>query len=299
MKDRIQKIKTMNDEYNFLLKGYISFSGGKDSCVLSKLIDLAIPGNKIPRVFLNTGIEYKHILNHVRSMAKNDSRILIINSELNIRSMLEEFGYPFKSKEHSQKVSYFQHIGLCKTVLNYLGQGSKTDFLCPDKLKYNFTPEFSLKVSDKCCYKLKKEPSQKWASQNNKTVTITGLRQKEGGLRTSMQGCAVFYDNKCKELKKFHPLFPLEDSFINEFVKRENVELCKLYNAPYNFNRTGCVCCPFSTDLQRQLDLLAIYLPEERKKAETIWNKVYSEYRRIGYRLRTPDMFDEVFIKNS
>ena len=91
-----------------------------------------------------------------------------------------------------------------KTVLNYLGQGDKKDFLCPEKLKYNFTPEFPLKVSDKCCYRLKKEPSEKWSRENNKTITITGVRQKEGGLRTSMQGCAVFYDSGCKNLKKFH-----------------------------------------------------------------------------------------------
>lgn len=33
-------------------KFYISFSGGKDSTVLHHLIDEAIPGNKIPRVFI-------------------------------------------------------------------------------------------------------------------------------------------------------------------------------------------------------------------------------------------------------
>lgn len=57
--DRIEVIKKTIEKYgeeNF----YISFSGGKDSTVLHHLIDEAIPGNKIPRVFMNTGIEYNY-----------------------------------------------------------------------------------------------------------------------------------------------------------------------------------------------------------------------------------------------
>ena len=46
----------------------ISFSGGKDSTVLHYLVDMAIPGNKIPRVFINTGIEYSHIVNFVNEL---------------------------------------------------------------------------------------------------------------------------------------------------------------------------------------------------------------------------------------
>ena len=296
LNDRIAKIKSMN-EYDFNLNAYISFSGGKDSTVVHYLIDMALPGNKIPRVYFNTGIEYKSVLNYVRELAKTDDRIVIVNSGVNIQSMLESVGYPFKSKEHSQKVSYYQNSGMGKTVLNYLGKGTKTDFLCPEKLKYNFTPEFKIKVSDKCCYKLKKEPAEKWGRENKRPITITGIRQKEKGLRQSMAGCAIFYDDKCKELKKFHPLFPLDDWWLDEFIKRNEIKLCELYYPPYNFKRTGCVCCPYSTDLQTQLDKLSLYLPAERKRAELIWREVYVEYRRIGYRLRPLDLFDMEFIK--
>ena len=47
--DRITKIKSVVNQYgedNF----YISFSGGKDSTVLSALVDMALPDNNIPRV---------------------------------------------------------------------------------------------------------------------------------------------------------------------------------------------------------------------------------------------------------
>lgn len=64
LQDRIQKIQQIIRKYgeeNF----YISFSGGKDSTVLSALIDMALPDNKIPRVYANTGIEYRLILDFV------------------------------------------------------------------------------------------------------------------------------------------------------------------------------------------------------------------------------------------
>ena len=284
LNDRIAKIKAMN-EYDFNLNAYISFSGGKDSMILHYLIDMALPGNKIPRVYLNTGIEYKAVFNFVKKLAEKDKRIVIVNSGVNIPAMLEKFGYPFKSKEHSQKVSYYQNSGMGKTVLNYLGQGTKKDFLCPEKLKYNFSPEFKIKVSDKCCDKLKKEVAEKWAKENNRSITITGVRKDEKGLRQSMQGCAVFYDDNCKQLKKFHPLFPVDDNFINEFIRQNKIELCELYYPPYNFKRTGCKGCPYSLDLQNQLYIMAVYFPEERKQCEKIWGKVYDQYRRIGYRL--------------
>lgn len=69
--DRIEVIKKTIEKYgeeNF----YISFSGGKDSTVLHHLIDEAIPGNQIPRVFMNTGIEYNDIRRFVEELTEND-----------------------------------------------------------------------------------------------------------------------------------------------------------------------------------------------------------------------------------
>ena len=206
--------------------------------------------------------------------------------------MLEKVGYPFKSKEHSQKISYYQNSGMGKTVLNYLGQGTKKDFLCPEKLKYNFSPEFKIKVSDKCCRKLKKEIADKWAEENKRPIKITGMRKEEGGLRTSHNSCTVFDEGK---LLKFHPLQPITEEFIDWYIAERRIKLCELYYPPYNFKRTGCKGCPFSLDLQEQLDLMSVLLPAEKKQCEIIWKPVYEEYRRIGYRLRKenqPSLFE-------
>lgn len=101
LQDRIEKIKSINELYDLEHNSYISYSGGIDSNVTSKLIDLALPNNKIPRIYFNTGIEYKMMLDYVRRKANADLRFQIINSGVNIKTMLTENGYPFKSKQHS------------------------------------------------------------------------------------------------------------------------------------------------------------------------------------------------------
>lgn len=58
--DRINVIKDTINKYGEG-KFYLSFSGGKDSTVLHHLVDMALPNNRIPRVFANTGIEHIYI----------------------------------------------------------------------------------------------------------------------------------------------------------------------------------------------------------------------------------------------
>ena len=79
---------------------YVSFSGGKDSAVLSHLVDRTIPGNEIPRLFVNTGLEYPEIV----AFVKKEPRLVMIRPEMNFKKVIETFGYPFISKEVSDCV---------------------------------------------------------------------------------------------------------------------------------------------------------------------------------------------------
>ena len=280
--DRIEMIKTTILKYgeeNF----YISFSGGKDSTVLHHLVDLALPDNQIPRVFINTGIEYNDIVNFVKELAANDNRFIILKPKAPIKKVLETYGYPFKSKQHSHNVDIYQRHGMTLTNEKYLGLSTKTMFLCPKMLQYQFSPDFKIKISDQCCFKLKKEPAKEWALANNKTIVMTGMRSEEGGYRNYQKNCAVF--GKDKKLIKFHPLKPIDEEFENYVIEKYNIKLCRLYYEPFNFKRTGCKGCPFSLDLKDQLEVMERLLPNEAKQCEIIWKKVYDEYRRIKYRL--------------
>lgn len=143
LQDRLQKIQQIIGQYgeeNF----YISYSGGKDSNVLHALFDMALPGNKIPRVYCNTGIEYHMIVEFVESKVAHDDRFVVIKPNVPIKKMLEEHGYPFKSKKHSSNITVFENKGLeCKTIQRYLMLDKSVDhyeekLCCPKILRYQF-----------------------------------------------------------------------------------------------------------------------------------------------------------------
>lgn len=292
--DRIAKIQSINKQYDLENNAYLSFSGGKDSTVLHYLLDLALPGNKIPRLFINTGIEYIYVVDFVKELAKNDERITIVNSGVNIKKMLEIEGYPFKSKEHSLKVGEWQKGSRAKSVIYYKEMSNKSKFACPKCLLYQYEDDFQLRLSDKCCYRLKKDIIHKWEKENNRKIAMTGMLSKEGGQRKYLSKCIFTKQDK---VVKFHPLLVCSTDFENYFIEKYDIELCKLYYPPFNFKRTGCKGCPYSLDLQEQLDIMGKYLPEEKRQCERIWKPVYDEYRRIDYRLRNQTtIFD--FIDN-
>lgn len=287
--DRLAKIRSTISKYgedNFS----ISFSGGKDSCVLSFLVDLALPNNQIPRVYVDTGIDYALMRQFVKKLAEKDSRIVIIAPTVPIKPTLEEVGYPFKSKSHSEYVARYQRIGKSISVMQYLGERTdkepwSTEKSCPQKLRYQFTPDFNIKVSDLCCERLKEEPIRLWQKQNNRPYAITGIMRAEGGRRHTSK-CLAFRSNK---LVRFNPLSPITKEFEDWLIFKFNIELCDLYKEPYCFDRTGCKGCPFAIKLQNELDILEKFFPAERKQCEFIWEPIYTEYRRIGYRLKETD----------
>lgn len=279
LEDRIAKIQSINKQYDLEHNAHISFSGGKDSTCLHYLIDMALPGNRIPRVYANTGIEYKATIEFVKSLQKNDDRFIIFNQDKNIKQTLEEYGYPFKSKEHSQKVYRAQNrLRKGKDLPPFLQSYITENYNgrpCPKILRYQFKELMPFKISDYCCIKLKKALLEKYPSK----IAITGMRAKEGGARTRLT-CLSHKETK------FNPLVIIDDWWIDEFIKRFNIKLNPLYYPPYNFERTGCKGCPFAKDIQRELDVMKDLLPNEYKQCEIIWKPVYNEYRRINYRLK-------------
>lgn len=292
LQDRLTKIKSTIEKYgeeNF----YLSFSGGKDSTVLSALLDMACPGNKIPRVYANTGIEYRMILDFVEREREREHpwELHIIKPSVPIKPMLEKVGYPFKSKHHAHVWEIFANIGIEKsdTVSCYLklrnpksGIIRFTQNLCPKILTYQFYEKMPFKISSKCCDELKKKPIEKWKKENKKIYGINGIMPAEGGQRTSAK-CTVFVGDK---LKNFQPLVPITKEWEDWFIAKYNIEICAIYKEPYNFDRTGCKGCPFAIHLQDELDTLEKFFPAERKQCEIIWAPVYAEYRRLGYRLK-------------
>lgn len=313
LQDRLGVIRDTINKYgedNF----YISFSGGKDSTVVHHLVDMALPNNKIPRVFSNTGIEYKANVNFVKS--HKDDRFVIIPPSKNIPQTLNRVGYPFKSKLYSQHYEIYRkhkeqiHEEIAKIeadpslkqnydYIHNLPRGVKTAIkyyfnlrererevvkstyimVFPNKLRYQWHGD--LNISDRCCTEFKEKPLDEWAKQNNKEWTITGIMTEEGG-RRALAKCVGSFRGK----KTFNPLAKVSKEWEEWFIEKYDIKLSALYYEPFNFERSGCRGCPFNINLQEDLNTMEKYMPEERKAAELTFKYVYEEYRRIGYRLK-------------
>ena len=156
--------------------------------------------------------------------------------------MLDENGYPFKSKEFSQLVDIYQRNGMLQGIKNYLALEGKLK--CPEKVRYWFTEEYryKLKISDKCCKINKEKPAENWQKENNKPIAIIGLLGDEKGRRSSYGNGGCFIERKSGKdnLYNFYPLRKVDTKFEIEFIKKYNIKLCKLYYPPFNFERTGC-----------------------------------------------------------
>lgn len=284
LEDRLTKIRSVIMKYgeeNF----YHSFSGGKDSTVSHHLLDMALPGNQIPRVFADTGIEYNEIRKFVKALKENDKRVVMLQPSLPIKETLKKYGYPFCSKQHGAVWQLYKMHGFkSKSVTSYYEHAfNYHSNQCPNILKYQFSESFdSLNISDKCCDYLKKKPMEQYSKDTGRKIAIVSIMAAEGG-RRSAAVCLAFSG---KKLKQFHPLAPVSLEWEQWFIDKYNIPLCKLYYPPYNFKRTGCKGCPFNMYLQKDLETMQTYFPNERKQCEDIWKPVYDEYRRIGYRLK-------------
>ena len=318
LQDRLGVIRDTIAKYgeeNF----YMSFSGGKDSTVLHNLVDMAMPGNRIPRVFSNTGIEYNAIVEYVREREREDDRFVIILPKQNIKQTLEKVGYPIKSKQFSDAYyCYRNHKQEIWDVMAQIDQDpslrydyefihnlpKKTKFVikeyygvrdresnkevyqfrggCPIPLRKMFKEDYN--ISDKCCLEMKEKPLDRWAREHNKKHRILGLMRDEDGRRS---------DTKCMAFKgdrlSFHPLAVVSKEWEEWFIQEHNIKLCKLYYDPYNFERTGCKGCPFNVELEENLSTIGKYFPNERKQIEYLWKPVYDIYRKLGYRLSSEE----------
>lgn len=129
LEDRVAKTQAINEQHDLEHNSYFSFSGGYDSCVGSVLLDVALPNNRIPRVYFNTGIEYSKMVKFVKKLAAKDDRFIIVNSGVNIKQMLKENGYPFKSKQHAHNWAIYNNNNKeLNEIIKYLTDNPEKQF---------------------------------------------------------------------------------------------------------------------------------------------------------------------------
>ena len=132
---------------------FASFSGGKDSTVLLDLVRRVCAD--IPAVFVDTGVEYPEI----REFVKTVSNVEWLKPKLSFKEIVETYGYPVISKEVSNVIDGARK-GQEYRIKRLNGElldknGNISIFNCP---QYKFLLDAPFKISDKCCYHIKKSP---------------------------------------------------------------------------------------------------------------------------------------------
>lgn len=174
---------------------YLSISGGKDSRVLDD-IERRFVRAKLPRVFIDTGLEHRS----VRACGKKHADI-ILRPEKNFKQIITEYGYPVISKEVAQTIAEARKglkNGNCYTYRMAKLNGTAVD-KNGDKSKYNipqykFLLDAPFRISHKCCDYMKKKPAKQYEKETGR-LPIVATMAEESNLRLQKwlkHGCNAF-----------------------------------------------------------------------------------------------------------
>ncbi len=233
---------------------YISFSGGLDSTVLVHMVERVLD-RSIPKVFVDTGLEFPQIREFVRSFYD----VEILYPEMNFKDVLLTYGYPLISKEVAAKIRKLRHGNLSERYRNYLLHGDERGKLGKLSECWKFLIDAPFDVSEYCCIVMKEKPLTEYAKRTGR-VPYIGITQDEGFMRQrqyNRTGCNVYLADKPKS----QPLgfWPRQD--ILRYVVENNLRICPVYGkicgekgAYYNTGeqRTGCMYCAMGCHLEEQ-----------------------------------------------
>ena len=241
---KVSRSSNLVDEFVSILgldQVFVSTSGGKDSACLSKLCKKMFP--QIKHVMFDTGLEYRATVD----LAKKQGAV-IIKPKTGWVDFCEREGYPVGSKQVSKRL-HDVDSGAKSCIISLF---SKNFGLSDRWLHFLDKDLIDLPISHKCCSEFKKKPSAQL-----KLSPIIGTRAVESAQRRSawkISGCNSYsYDSKRGVSR---PISLWTDQDVERYVDEENVELSEIYTQ-YEAKRTGCVNCPYGSQMDgSRFDLL-------------------------------------------
>ena len=222
---------------------YVSYSGGKDSTVLSHLARNIQPD--VLHIFSNTSCEYPETLEHIKwEKESNGMNIIIVRpydkygKPWNFKRVVTDVGFPMFSKVVANAIRTYRRAMTEKTRQNsydYIFRRFK-----------RFLEYKDVNISDKCCEKLKKSPLRQAARKLHMECAVIGTLAEESRQRELdwiNYGCNVFdvrKDNQCR------PLSFWTEKDIYDYIELYNLKISNLYSMGYT--RNGCMFCGFGIE---------------------------------------------------
>lgn len=205
---------------------YVSFSGGRDSCVLLDIVrDMYAD---VPAVFCDTGLEFPEIREHVQLIED----VIWIRPRIPFTEVLTRYGYPVVSKEVSEIVYDIRHSQSAKLMAKRLAQLPK---------KWSFLLDAPFEISEQCCGALKKRPMISYEKQTGRVVML-GTRVAESRLRMASYmryGCNAFLPHRSRSM----PLAVWNDADIARYIEERSLSISAIYSMGYP--QTGCAFCMY------------------------------------------------------
>ena len=223
---------------------YVSYSGGKDSEVLLDICTSLYPN--IKAVFVNTGQEFPETIKQVLMRKKQGYNIEILTPKKNFRQIVEEHGYPVVSKEQSCYIKEYRETEN-EDLKFKRWNGVNGSWKISEKWKY--LTEVDFKISDKCCYYLKKEPMFAFENETKRKPIIGSMADESLGRKRSYlkTGCNSFESKKPQS----KPLGFWKESDIWEYIKENNLQISEMYTK-HGRTRTGCYGCLFGCHIEER-----------------------------------------------
>ena len=218
---------------------FVSFSGGKDSCVMLNLVKVIIPHVKC--MFIMTGCESPSVCRFIRQKKADGEDIEIVRPEKSLREVFDYCGFPLVSKEVAHDVSLCRHNPTCKSAIK------KLDFDNPHSIpiRWRYLLEEPYNISDRCCFWLKKQPSDKYIKRTGRRPFI-GLLADEGYTRQTAYikrgGCNSFNEEGRRHAVSW-PLAIWTEADVWQYIRERNLPIPDIY--ANGATRTGCMGCGF------------------------------------------------------